>query len=212
MKRSILAVMLLLSAVIILQSAVFAAAADDSMYYTKSAVEFRDGMRRLWSDHVIYTRCFIISSLANLPDAGPTAERLLKNQDEIGNAVIPYYGDDAGKKLTALLRAHIGIANEVLSAAKAGDEKALKEAQKKWSANAGEIAAFLAKANPNWSFDELNTALQMHLDLTTDEVTARLAGDWPKDIASFDAGYTHMLGVSDVLANGIIAQFPNKFK
>jgi hypothetical protein len=93
-----------------------------------------------------------------------------------------------------------------------GDNAAVMEGQKKWSANAEEIAAFLAGANPNWSFDVLKAALQKHLDMTTDEVTARLGKDWVKDIASFDMGYTHMLGVSDVLANGIIKQFPDKFK
>ncbi len=212
MKRHFLTHALFLATVMTLLSFALAGAADDTVSYTKSAVDFHDAMRRLWSDHVIYTRDYIISSLADLPDAGATAERLLKNQDDIGNAVVAYYGDAAGAKLTGLLRNHIMIATEVVKAAKTGNKEELTKAQKKWTANADEIAAFLAGANPNWPFDMLKSALRMHLDLTTGEVTARLAGDWPKDIASFDAGYTHMLGVSDVLANGIIKQFPDKFK
>ncbi len=212
MKRRVLVVMLLLVAVMTLYSAAVATAADGSMYYTKSAVEFRDGMRKLWTDHVVYTHDYIVSALADLPDAGAIAERLLKNQDEIGNAIAPYYGDAAGKKLTALLRAHIAIAAEVVAAAKSGDKAALEKAQKKWTGNAEEIAAFLAGANPNWSYDTLNAALQKHLSLTTDDVTARLGKDWVKDMAAYDMGYTHMLGFSDTLADGIITQFPDKFK
>ncbi len=212
MKRHLLVALLVLVAAVTISSAAIAAQPSDTVTTTKLAMDFHDGMRRLWSDHVIYTRCYIISALADLPDAGPTAERLLKNQDEIGNAIKPYYGDAAGTKLTELLRSHIVIATEVLAAAKAGDKDALAKSQAKWIANADEIAAFLAAANPNWSFEVLKDALRMHLDLTTAEVTSRLAKDWPKDIASFDAGYTHMLGVADVLSGGIVKQFPDKFK
>src|SRR5947209_19818894 len=68
----------------------------------ESAAAFHDGMRKLWEDHVTYTRNFIISALAGLEDTPKVTERLLRNQDDIGNAVKPIYGDDAGKKLTAL--------------------------------------------------------------------------------------------------------------
>jgi hypothetical protein len=59
---------------------------------------------------------YIVSALADLEDAGPVAERLLRNQDDIGNAIKPYYGDDAGRKLAALLRDHILIAAGIVKA------------------------------------------------------------------------------------------------
>ena len=211
MRKHLFARVVLLSMLTILISAAFAGGAED-MVYTKSAMGFHDAMRKLWTDHVIYTREYIISSLAGLPNAGATAERLLRNQDDIGNAIKPYYGEAAGKKLTELLKSHIMIATEVVAAAKANDKEALAKAQGKWAANSDEIAVFLAGANPNWPPDVLKSALRMHLDLTTAEVTARLAKDWVKDIAAFDEGYTHMLAVADVLSDGIVKQFPEKFK
>lgn len=176
-----------------------------------SQVNFDKAMRSLWEDHVIYTRNYIISSLAGLPDSDAIAQRLLRNQDDIGNAIKPYYGNDAGAKLTSLLRDHISIAAEVVKDAKMNDTKALELAQKKWQDNAIAIAAFLSSANPDWSKEDLQKMLLMHLDLTTEEVVARLHNDWNKDISAFDKGEAHMLKFADVLSNGIIKQFPDKF-
>jgi len=170
------------------------------------------GMRKLWEDHITYTRNYIISALADLSDVDAVAKRLLKNQDDIGDAIKPYYGDDAGNKLSALLRDHILIATEVVKAAKGGEKGLLTAAQTKWSANGKEIAAFLSSANPNWPRKDLEEMLQKHLDLTTGEVVGRLKKDWAKDIASYDEGHLHMLMFADMLSDGIARQFPAKFK
>jgi hypothetical protein len=69
--------------------------------------QFQDAMRRLWEDHITYTRLYIISAAGNLPDKDATAQRLLQNQTDIGNAIKPFYGDAAGDQLTSLLKQHI---------------------------------------------------------------------------------------------------------
>lgn len=185
---------------------------DDGMRYSKPARELHDAMRKLWEDHVAWTRNYIISSLSGLEDADKVAERLLKNQDEIGDAIKPYYGEDAGKKLAALLRDHILIATEVVRAAKADNAGELDKAQKKWYANADDIAAFLSGANPNWPKKTLEDMLHKHLELITGEVVGRLKKNWAADIESYDKGHEHMLAVADALSDGIIKQFPDKFK
>src|SRR5215471_2985822 len=169
-------------------------------------------MRKLWEDHISYTRNYIISALAGLEDEGKIAERLLRNQDDIGTAIKPYYGDAAGKQLAALLRDHILIAAEIVTAAKAGKMDDVAIGQKKWTANGKDIAAFLSGANPHWSRKELEQMLQTHLDLTTGEVVGRLKKDWAADIKSYDDGHVHMLMFADMLADGIANQFPAKFK
>ena len=177
-----------------------------------SAVEVRVAMRKLWEDHITYTRNYIISALADLPDADAVAKRLLANQDDIGNAIKPYYGEEAGKKLSDLLRQHIMIATEVVKAAKAGNKQQLDDAQKKWSANGKDLAAFLSGANPNWQKKDLEDMLQKHLDLTSGEVVGRLKKDWAADIKSYDEGHAHMLMFADTLTSGIAKQYPDKFK
>jgi hypothetical protein len=175
-----------------------------------SATDLRDGMRKLWSEHVMYMRNFIISALAGLSDQPVATTRLLQNQDDIGNALKPFYGDATGTKLTALLRDHILIAADIVKAAKANEGKIVDADQNKWRVNADAIAALLSGANPHWSKVSLTEMLYKHLDLTTYEVLARVKMDWPADIQAYDAGYAHMLMFADMLSNGIIKQNPRK--
>jgi hypothetical protein len=175
--------------------------------------EFHDAMRKLWEDHITWTRLYIVSAAAGLPDADQTAQRLLKNQAEIGDAIVPYYGASAGVGLTALLRNHILVAARLIGAAKSGDTSAARSASQAWYANADSIADFLSSANPKqWPNATLREGMHMHLDLTLKEATARLHGDWVNDIAAYDDIHRHILQLADVLSNGIIRQFPTRFQ
>ncbi|MFL6757445.1 MAG: hypothetical protein ACJ8EG_07700 [Sphingomicrobium sp.] len=187
-----------------------AAAAQAAMARTPAG-DARAAMRKLWEDHITWTRVYIIDALAGLPDADAAAARLLRNQDDIGAAIVPYYGAAAGQQLTALLKDHIMIATEVLKAAKAGDNARVAAQQARWSANADQIAAFLSSANPNWQRATVRDMLQKHLDFTTTEVVSRLKSDWAADIAAYDANHDHMLMFSDALVDGIARQFPDRF-
>lgn len=175
--------------------------------------EFQDAMRRLWEDHVTWTRLYIVSAVAGLPDVQATAERLLQNQADIGNAIKPFYGDAAGDHLTALLKPHILIAAEVVAAAKAGKSDDVKAASTRWYENANEIADFLSAANPgNWPQTAMRNEMRHHLDLTLEEAQARLRGDWKADIAAYEKIHHHILGMADVLSSGIVSQFSGRFK
>src|SRR5437870_4441225 len=127
------------------------------------------GLRDLWVDHIVYTRNYIISFVAGLPDTNVVATRLLKNQEDIGNAIKPFYWESAGTKLTGLLKGHILGAVAILKAAKAGNSAGAASAEKKWYENADQIAVLLASANPNWPVQDLKTMLHNHLALTKSE-------------------------------------------
>lgn len=171
-----------------------------------------DAMRKLWEDHIIWTRVFIISAAADPPNKAAATDRLLQNQVDVGNAIKPYYGDAAGEKLTTLLKEHITTAAEIVTAVKAGDKPKQADATKRWFANADQIAAFLSDANPkNWPRAEMQKMMRDHLNLTTEEVVARLQGNWAADIAAFDKVHEQILHMADMLSQGIISQFPNKF-
>jgi len=177
-----------------------------------AANELRTNMRKLWEDHITWTRNVICCLVDNLPGADQAVKRLLKNQDDIGNAIKPVYGADAGNKLTALLHDHITISADVVKAAKASDNAALAAANKKWFANADEISVFLSKANPNWKLNDMKKMMHDHLQLTTDEAVARIKKDYDADIVAYDKVHNEILMMADMLTDGIIKQFPEKFK
>jgi hypothetical protein len=198
---------------LLIASAGIAAPADHS-HRSKglsAAARLHQDMRTLWSDHVIWTRDYILAAVADQPDQQAAAARLMKNQEDIGAAIATYYGQPAGAKLTELLKAHISIAVELIKAAKAGDSAAQQHADLAWHRNAEDIADFLSKANPNWPRATLVAMMNTHLSTTTDEVVARLKNDWEQDVRAFDAVYHHILEMSDALSDGIVKQFPNKF-
>ena len=173
--------------------------------------ELRLGMRKLWEDHITWTRLFLVSALADLPDLKATTDRLLQNQVDIGNAIKPFYGNAAGDSLSALLRDHILIASDIVTAAKAGEKEKLEASRSRWVANADEIAAFLGAANPRfWPASEMKAMMREHLDLTTEELMARLKRDWVGDVAAFEKIHAQILKMADMLADGIVRQHAGK--
>jgi hypothetical protein len=177
---------------------------------------FHDTMRKLWEDHIVWTRQFIVSAATTtdpLPDIGPTTDRLLANQADLADAFRPFYGDAAGDAVEALLRDHILTAAQLVAAAKAGDADAVADASTAWYANADEIAAALNALNPkHWPLDHMQDMMVAHLDRTLEEAVARLEGRYADDIAAYEAIHADILAMADMLSDGIVAQFPNRFR
>jgi len=139
------------------------------------------------------------------------AQRLLKNQEDIGNAIKAYYGEQAGEKVEALLKEHIIIATKLVDAAKSGNKDEAAKYSKEWYRNADDIAMYLNEINPNWDKKDLQDLLYKHLALTIDEAMAIIQKDWIADIEAYDKGHDHILMLADELSDGIIKQFPEKF-
>ena len=194
------------------------ARAHDGSHALKAPVSpkelaLRLDMRRLWEDHVAWTRLAIVSLTTDAPDTQATVGRLLRNQDDIGNAIKPFYGAAAGKQLTTLLREHIVIAADVVAAARKGDKGALAEQQARWAANADRIAGFLSGANPkSWKPAMMKSMMRTHLALTTSEVVARLSRNWAADVRAYDRTHGQILAMADMLSDGLVAQFPARFR
>ena len=243
----------------------------------------RQDMHRLWSQHIALTHNYIVSAFAGLGDTTQVALRLLRNQDEIADAIKPFYGPAAGTQLATMLRGHIQHATHAVAAAKATqtamagghqqgqwdsqwnkdkeqradtanrmgqprrDTTAARPAQAQQSrdtsaltrgrdttgmrdgarggdtldvnttvamlrANADSIAGFLNSANPrHWPRATLQSALSMHVDLMVQAVQARARGDWSASVAALDASHRQAMQIADVLTDGIVKQFPNRF-
>jgi hypothetical protein len=179
---------------------------------TSSTVTLKTNIRKLWEDHITWTRNVILCLVDGLPGTDQAVKRLLQNQVDIGNVIKPYYGEAAGNKLTELLKEHITISAEVVNSAKAGNTSVLDVANKKWYANADEISDFLCKANPKWALADMKMMMNDHLKLTTNEAVQRIKKDYDADVVAYDKVHDEILKMSDMLAEGIVKQFPEKFK
>ena len=173
---------------------------------------FKEQMRYLWSDHAVWTRDVIVAILDKSPVTDASLQRLLANQVDIGNAIKPYYGETGGKALTDLLTEHIVVAGQLLVAARDGNTVGFNEAKLKWYKNGVNMAIFLNSANPeNWGLDHMKMHMNDHLDFTLAEAVAHLQGNYSAEIDAYDSVYKQLMGMSDVIADGIVKQFPDKF-
>lgn len=174
---------------------------------------YRNRMRRLWEDQGSWTHLFIISTLDDLQYRDPTKGHLLENQHNIGEAIEPFYGDEAGEQLVALLDEHVLITDEMLHAAKNADAATFEDTVTRWYANADQIAEFLHEANPvHWPLKGTKAMLKEYLDLNLEVAIARWNGDFASDIAANDKVHDQAIAIADMLSEGIIKQFPKRFK
>ena len=176
-----------------------------------TACDLKSDMRKLWEDHIIWTRNVILNIIDELPGTTEAVNRLLQNQVDIGNAIKPYYGTAAGTQLTAQLRDHIIIAADILTALDDGNAPAFDAAWALWVTNANAIAALLSSANPNWPLAEMQAMMQDHLNATAAEAVARKTGNYAGDVIAYDHVHHQILEMADMLTEGIVKQFPNKF-
>lgn len=154
-------------------------------------------------NQIIWTRMWLISFAYNNGDTDEVAARLLKNQEDIGNFIKPYYGNDAGNKLTALLKNHVNLTFDLVKAIKAHDNQTLNTINTKWYSNANQIADNLYSTNPNWSQTDLRRILKDYLDLTKQEAMDILAKNYQSSISDYD----NIQNVFFSLTNSIIASF-----
>lgn len=170
-----------------------------------------NNMRLLWEQHVYWTRMAILSMIFELPDAQPVTDRLLQNPKDFEAALRPYYGQEIAAKFAELLTSHLTIAAELVAAAKAGDSTAAADAEKRWYANADEIAAFLGDINPYWSTQMWKSMLDRHLDMTKEEAVDLLTQKYQDSIDTFGNIEQEALAMADMMTQGIVKQFPQLF-
>lgn len=174
---------------------------------TDRQIGLSNELRRLWMEHVMWTRSFIISTAANLGDLQFVTNRLLRNPADFAEMLRPLYGDDIAMKFKNLLTQHLMIAGDLVNAAKAGDTKTADEKRKKWYENADAIANFLSEINPYWNRNIWQTMFYDHLKMTENEAVQILTGQYDQSIAQYDAIQKEALEMADYMTSGIIKQF-----
>ncbi len=182
------------------------------MGISKAEQTLSNHMRLLWEQHVYWTRMAVLSTVFGLPDVEFVTNRLLRNPKDFEAALRPFYGEDIAAQFAALLTTHLEIAGELVQAAKAGDSAAAADAEKRWYANADQIAAFLDSINPYWSEQEWQKLLHDHLAMTKTEAVDIITQKYVDSINVFENIEQEALVMADLMTQGIVKQFPQYFK
>lgn len=176
------------------------------------AVELRTNLSQLWEEQVTWTRNIILCLVDDLPGKEQAVNQLEENEIEIGNTIKPYYGNEAGSKLSNLLNQHNLIYAEVINAATSGNSNLFEDANKRWYLNANEISGFFSTINPEWPLADMKQMMHKQLELTNDQMQQRIKKNYEADVIAFRKVHDEVLKMSFMLSDGIIKQFPEKFK
>lgn len=174
--------------------------------YTQQQICLMNQLRLLWTQHVYWTRFFIISSTADLDDLKPVTNRLLQNPKDFARLLTPIYGVKIACKLQELFTQHLLIAADLVNAAKKSEVDKVNDARKRWYKNADEIAGFLSSINQCWDTIKWKNMLYSHLQMTEQEATLRLQGNYTADIEVFDKIENEALKMANYMFCGIIKQ------
>jgi hypothetical protein len=171
---------------------------------TGAQLEVWDTFRRLWMEHVLWTRFFMVSTAFDLPDLSVVTERLLRNPYDFGNEFYLYFATPIAVRFETLLREHLQIAGLLVNAAKEGNTAEVEKQRRLWYTNAEDIANFLASINPYWCAEVWKDLLFNHLRMTEDEAVQILTGQYEMSIRQFDSIEAQALRMADVMSCGII--------
>ena len=178
---------------------------------SQKKLDLREKMRKILSDHIMSARAYSAAVIDSHPSASTIANRLMENEEDIGALFSDYYGMETGRQLTDLLKEHIRIEDQFVQAFKVNNQANITAAKNKWEANKKALVNLLVGANSNWSQAELASALEEHMTLLGETAQARINKQWQKEIENVDKTYGQILTVGDVIVDGIVKQFPDKF-
>ncbi|WP_408641612.1 hypothetical protein [Solibacillus palustris] len=180
---------------------------NDYRCISKKEADFKAMNQLLWMEHVNWTRMTIISIVFGLPDLPFVQERLLRNATDLGNSLRPFYGDQIANRYTELIKDHLTIAAELVTAATKGDAITAKLKEEEWYRNADDIVAFLTRINPYLHKAPLQQMFYTHLKLTKEEAVNIIQKNYKEGVAVFDLIEAEALAMSDMIASAIVCQF-----
>lgn len=171
-----------------------------------------DEMRKAWEQHVYWTRMLMLSIFGRMRDQSAVTDRLMRNPMDIANLYGGFYSPDVVNQIAGLITEHLKIGGDLMTAVRDRNTAEVARLNNLWYANANQMAAAFASANPRYNTMELRNMLFRHLDLLKSQMAARMAANYQADIQAFDEGENHILDMADYLTSGLVQQFPQNFQ
>jgi len=168
-------------------------------------------MQHLWETHVHDLHGVIDAEVHDLPDTSAKLEKSLMDVDKLVAALAPFYGQEAADSVGQLLKEHELAAYEYVLAAEAGDQAAMQAAMDKSAEVVDRIAQCLSSLNPNWPYEAVRELFQEHVDDLKAITDLMVAQDTPAALLAVDEAIMHARLTADVMSDGLVAQFPDRF-
>jgi len=178
---------------------------------TASAPKLHAALRSRWHGHIVHAREYAMAVHAHDDaKAKKAADAVVANAHQLSDAVAGFYGKAGGDRMMELLGGHWGAVKALTDAQAHHDAATGQKAMTDLVANAGEIAKFLAGANPNLPEDTVRGLLLAHGAHHQQQITQIMAGDMQAEGNTWTAMQQHMDAIADALAGAIAKQFPAK--
>ena len=170
--------------------------------------DFRLAMRRIFTDHAVYTSLLIMQSVPVLQqDADEIAARLLENPSHIRFLLEPFLGVEVGIKIEEAFTQHLKLAASALEPVRLNRTRETQAAVNKLLEQGTLVGSLLGSINPlkfpeNKAIEEFNT----HNNFVVKLATLRSQGNYKEFISTYDIYFNHMMEMSDTIT---VALIPN---
>lgn len=162
-------------------------------------VDLQSTLRKLFTDHGVYTSFVLKSITSHLPDTKVILARLLQNQKDIGDQLKPIIGEEMGTQLTRALTNHIQLAGDCIKAA-TNKDKQLNHKIKLLFDNSDQVAQLLTNINSSaLPYSATQQMFHEHNQFVLDMTVARLKGEYEKEQRLYDAYYNELLEMADAI-------------
>lgn len=172
----------------------------------KPYVMLSNEMRRLWQEHMLWTRMLILTMVDGLGGEDVATKRLLQNPGDLGRLFGRYFGEQTGNKIENLVADHLKIGKSLIQASIDKNTATAADLDRRWYENADAMANAFAMSSPYYDRQTLQKMLYHHLGLTKQEVELRLAKNYQSDADNYQAIEQQAYNMADYFTQGIAQQ------
>jgi hypothetical protein len=176
---------------------------NDDVNDSKLISRPKDALRKLFTDHAVYTKMFLAAFLDSRLEADVLGKRLFANQTEIGQYFGLYLGNDVGTAIDNLLTEHIKGVAVLLAALKFNTQ--FNEALNMIYNNVNKVAHALSTIlGSTLTFEVVQHEFRHHNDMVIELAKLHFGKQYQEEIDTYDEYFVHMMKFSDLLCEGLI--------
>ena len=174
-------------------------------------VDLTSTLRKLFTDHAVYTKFVINAIIDGTADIKALLPRLMQNQVDIGDQLKPIIGNKSSV-LIKLLQKHIELAGATVTEIAQDStyfdsdvvSDSIQEAINNQLWNGNQVASFLSALNSEVLGKEMvESMFQQHNMFVVMMAMKRKEKDYVQELVLYDAYYNQILEMSDAISNAL---------